>query len=261
MIFHTVSDDDDRDIERRGQSYATRRDVLIFGGIAAVLVVLAYVFLFRPWKANRDFVVSQSNLQSMSRALGLYAEANNDGLPPAYLPGVKDTFERPSTWANQLFPYTARVEIYNNATAPEEGNTTLTHLGVGGETTDVELSYGMLAAADTARRYEIRDATILLAETIGSGVDGSFNPMPLGGKDGFLIGYDNSNSFPNAGTKFATRLAFTGDGDSPLESTPIHPKGTLGIRADGGIAIFETAAQAFPVRVQGQNPSGQWVPY
>jgi hypothetical protein len=261
VIFFAVSNDDDRDIERRGQHYVTRKDMLIFGGIAVVVIVLAYLFVIVPWKKDRDFKASQSNLRALSRAIGLYAEANNDGLPPVYLPGAKDSKGRPVTWANQIFGYTARLEIYENSRNPDEGNTVLTHRSPAGETTVVSLSYGMLAATDTARMYEIRDETILLAETIGSGVDGSYNPLPLGGPDGFMIGYDNSNAFPDGDTQFVTRLAYTSPGESPLGLTSVHEKGTLGIRADGSISIFPSAAAAFPVRKTGRKPTGPWAPY
>jgi hypothetical protein len=261
LIFLTVSDDDDRDIDRRGHSYVTRRDLLLFLSIGVVVIGLAYIFWFRPWKANRDYVVSQSNLQEIARAIGLYAEANNDGLPPVLQPSVQDSKGRSITWANQVFEYISRPEVFNNAANPEEGNTPATKVTTTGEQIDVSLSYGMLSSADTARRYEIRDETILIAETIGSGVSGSYNPTPLGGADGFLIGYDNSNGMPDPNSKFVTRLAFVAPGVSPLGLTPIHPKGALGIRADGGIAIFESASEAFKVSRVGKNPSGHWVPY
>ena len=127
--------------------------------------------------------------------------------------------------------------------------------------TDVALSYGMLTSADTGRLYEIRDQTVILAETIGGGVLGSYNPEPLGGPDGFVIGYDNTNGYPDENTGFVTRLAFIGSGSSPLGLTPIHAQGVNGIRADGSIVTFESASEAFPVAKSGKNPSGHWVPY
>lgn len=260
-MFFTVSDDDDRDVERRGHSYVTRRDFTIMLGIGVVLIVLAYIFIIGPWKDNADFKKSQSNLQALARGLGLYAESNNDGLPPVYLIGAEDSNGRPITWANQIFDYIGRAEVFNNVANPEEGNTVLTKLATDGTKTDIGLSYGMLSAVDTARRYEIRDETVILAETIGSGVSGSYNPLPLGGADGFMIGYDNSNAMPDGDTKHVTRLAFTEVGASPLGLTPVHPKGVVGIRADGSVVIFSTASEAFPVAKSGRNPSGQWVPY
>lgn len=261
MTFFTVSEDDDRDVERRGHSYLTRKDFLIFALITIVVIVFAYLFVIRRAKEDRDFSVSKANLADMSQAMGLYAGANNDGLPPVYLPGAADANGRPFTWANQIFGYTSRLEIFSTDATPDGGRTPLTHFSESGEASDVMLSYGMTAAADTARRYEIRDDSVLLAETIGGGVAGSYNPMPLGGADGFMIGYDNSNGFPNGSTRYVTRLGFVGEGDAPLGLRPIHAKGGLGVRADGSIVVFGSASEAFPVAKQGKNPAGQWVPY
>jgi len=262
VTFCTVSEDDDsRDVERRGKSYLTRKDFLIFAFIVLVVVVLAYVFVFRSWKADRDFSVSKSNLAEMSQALALYAGANNDGLPPVYLPELADKDGRQFTWANQIFGYISRNEVFGNDSTPEGGETPLSHYSSSGEIEVVSLSYGMLAAADTARRYEMRDETIVLAETVGNGVAGSYNPLPIGGRDGFMVGYDNSNGYPNASTRYVTRLGFIGEGNAPLSLRPIHPKGALGIRADGGIVVFTSASEAFRVSKQGKNPSGRWAPF
>jgi hypothetical protein len=85
--------------------------------------------------------------------------------------------------------------------------------------------------------------------------------MPLGGQDGFMIGYDNSNLFPDAETEFVTRLAFVGPGSSPQGLTSVHSQGVNAIRADGSLVTFKTAGEAFPVNKSGGKLSGQWVPY
>ena len=261
MIFATVSEDEDRDVERRGPTYVTPKFMVAALVVVTLLVALAYIFIIGPGIDNSNFVKTQSNLKAMAQGLRLYAEANNDGLPPVYDAGTTDANGRPLTWANQIFDYVGRLEVFNNAANPDEGNTLLTRTEPDGTRTDVGLSYGMLAAADTARRYEIQDKTILLAETIGAGIDGSYNPLPLGGADGFMIGYDNSNAMPDGNTEFVTRLAFTGSARSPLGLTAIHSKGVVGIRADGSLAIFKSASEAFPVSKTAGAPSGQWAPY
>jgi hypothetical protein len=261
IFFSAVSDDDDRDVERRGAHYVTPRFMLTVVGIVVVVLVLAYLFVIGPAIENGNFVKSQSRIKAIAQGMNLYAEANNDGLPPVYLIGEKDANGRPVTWANQVFDYVGRMEVFNSPALPGEGNTMLTRTLANGTREDVELSYGMLSAADTARRYEIHDDTIILAETIGMGVDGSYNPLPLGGADGFMIGYDNSNGMPNAESGFVTRLAFTSPGASPLGLTPIHSKGVVGIRADGSLVILSSAAEAFPVSKSAGAPSGQWAPY
>jgi hypothetical protein len=153
------------------------------------------------------------------------------------------------------------MEVFENAANPEGGDTMLTRTETDGARIDVALSYGMLSSGDTARRYEIRDDAILLAETIGSGACGSFNPLPLGGADGFMIGYDNSNFFPDGESKYVTRLAFFGEGPSPLGLMSVHPQGVNAIRADGSLVTFSSAVEAFPVSKTGDKPTGQWVPY
>jgi hypothetical protein len=261
VITHTVSgDEEDRDVERRGTSYLNRRDFVILVAIVVIVVILAYVFIFRRWKDDRDFAVSKSNLAEMSQALALYAGANNDGLPPVYLAGVSDE-GRPFTWANQIFGYIGRPEVFGSDATPEGGATLLTRFSPSGEASVVSLSYGMLSSADTARRYEIRDETVILAESVGNGAEGSYNPLPLGGPDGFMIGYDNSNGYPTSATRYVTRLGFIGEGDAPLALRPLHGKGTLGIRADGSVVVFKSASDAFRVSKQGKNPSGRWVPF
>ena len=261
IFFATVSDDDDRDVERRGANYVTSRFIVSAVVIGGIILTLAYFFILGPRIRYTQYVTSQANLFKMAKGLNAYAEANNDGLPPVYLLGAKDANGRPITWANQIFDYVGTIEAFNNAANPEEGNTMLGRLLPDGTREDVGLSYGMLAGADTARLYEIQDGTVLLAETIGSGAAGSYNPMPLGGEDGFMIGYNNSNTVPNAETDFVTRLAFTGTATSPLSLTAIHEQGIVGIRADGSLAKFSSAAEAFPVSKSGRTPSGQWAPY
>ena len=128
MIFFTVSDDDDRDVERRGQSYLNRRDFILLMLVAAVLVTLAYVFFVIPGLKRRHFAVSKSNLEKIHKGLTMYAEANNGGLPPVRQLGTVDAKGRPSTWANQLFDYTGRLDIYTNRANPSEGNTMLTRM-------------------------------------------------------------------------------------------------------------------------------------
>jgi hypothetical protein len=261
VIFHSVSGDEDRDVERRGPTYITPKFMALSFGIVVIAIVLTYFFVIGPARDHANFVRSKSNLKAMAVGLGLYAAANNDGLPPVYLPGVKDANGRPLTWANQIFDYVGRMEVFANGANPDDGNTMLTRTQTDGNRVDVSLSYGMLSSADTARRYEIQDGAILLVESIGSGAMGSYNPMPLGGQDGFMIGYDNSNLFPDAETEFVTRLAFVGPGSSPQGLTSVHSQGVNAIRADGSLVTFKTAGEAFPVNKSGGKLSGQWVPY
>lgn len=262
MILYTLGDgpDEERDTDRRKSPYASARDIRFMLLVLAAILLLGYFFWFRGWKARRDFVVSKDHLREIFQALGAYAADNADGLPAAYAVGIQDALGNPVTWANQLFDYTARMSTFSNPTCPPEGDTPLTRYDKDGKLETVRLSYGLLSAAAGLRRYQIRDDTLILSESISSGVMNSYDPLPLKGRDGFLIGYDNSNGFPDDETRFVTRVAFTG-GNSPDDAMrSIHPSyGTVALRADGSIAIL-AASSEMRVGKRGKVPFGPWVP-
>jgi hypothetical protein len=264
VIFGALGEDEDRDVERRVRTYVTRKEFLIWIAIGAAVLVAAYFLLYIPWKGNRDFVVSQTNLQAIGKALGIYMAANDDGLPAVYLPGAKDADGHPVTWANQLFGYSEHMDVFHNASNPSAGDTLLGYTDASGERSVVALSYGMLSAASALRKSEIRDETIIFAETIGRGAMGSFDPIPLDGADGFAIGYDDSNDQPTGSSRYATRLAFVSDKDKPdpADLLPLHgERGAVGLRMDGGVSIFPSALPAIKINRRGNLPAGQWVPY
>jgi hypothetical protein len=93
---------------------------------------------------------------------------------------------------------------------------------------------------------------ILLAETVRNGVLGTLDPLPLQvpvdpanpsagmrtiQDDGFVIGFDNDQNYPNGATKFATRLAFPDSKSGELNAdTPTrHPDGIHFLTVDGGL--------------------------
>ena len=264
VIFAALGEDEDRDIERRIRTYVTRKEFLIWIAIGAAVLSVAYFLLYIPWKGNRDFVVSQTNLQAIGKAMGIYMAANDDGLPAVYLPGAKDAEGHPVAWANQLFGYSERMDVFHNDSNPAAGDTLLGYTDATGSRSVIALSYGMLSAASALRKSDIRDETIIFAETIGGGAMGSFDPLPLDGPDGFAIGYDDSNDQPTGSSRYATRLAFVSDkaNPDPADLGPLHgARGTVGLRMDGGVSIFQSALPAIRVTRRGNLPAGQWVPY
>jgi hypothetical protein len=255
VILFAFDADEDRDVERRrGTAYVTRKQVLRWVAMIAVALAIGYFTLYRTLKENRDFVVSKNHLQALYRSLFLYANDNSEGLPAAYLPGVTDADGNPVTWANQLFQYTKEFDVFTNPSSASQGNTRLSRVDADGKRWAVELSYGLLSSTSAIRKYEVKDDTRILGETIGVGAFGSFNPSPLGIADGFMIGYDDSNSEPTADTKRVTRLAFLND------EQPIHRgHGVACLRANGGIEVL-TAVEATRVDKRGKVPFGPWVP-
>jgi len=264
VIFCALDDDArERDPERALRHYVTRKEFMIWIAAGFVALLAAYFIFYRPWKGNRDFVVSQTNLQAIGKAVGLYISANNEGLPAVVLPGARDAQGLPITWANQLFDYAQRTAIFSNSANPSDGDTWLSKTSMGGGREAIVLSYGMLCAASAARRYEVEDPTILLAETVGGGAMNSYDPIPLGRRDGYMIGYDNSNVEADRTTRYVTRVAFVSDSETDISRLePLHgAHGTIGLRADGSIAIFKSAIPALKVEKRGNVPTGQWVPF
>lgn len=258
--FQTLGPDDERDTARRKSAYVSGKEVRTWIIIFALIIALSYFFWFRSWKANRDFVVAKNHLGEIHQALGVYMAENNEGLPAVFLPGVQDIYGRPVTWANQLFQLTPHLDIFTSPSIPPEGDTLLTYTDPNGGRETIRLSYGLLTAAGTLRRYEVRDETYIIAESISNGVLDSLNPLPLGVRDGFAIGYNDSNTHPTPSSEYVTRVAFIGAekgaGLSSLE--PIHDRGVPVLQMDGHIQII--GAGKLKLTRRGNLPTGNWVP-
>ena len=267
MILLTLGEEpeEDRDVERRrGTAYVTRKGVLRTVSLVAIAMLLGYFTVFRGCKERRDFVVSKDNLSLIHQALYLYAADNGDGLPAAQLPGVKDAAGYPITWANQLFNYEKDKGAFKNPSSPDEADTLLSNIDANGIRQKVSLSYGLLCSTSALKKYEIRDDTRIVCESLSSGVLGSYDPLPLGGRDGFLVGYNNANSASglNLKSEYATRIAFkSNSGKFKIgDMAPIHPRlGVVALRGDGGIDIL-SSFEELKVGRRGNVPFGPWVP-
>src|SRR5690606_31001379 len=83
---------------------------------------------------------------------------------------------------------------------------------------------------------------MIVAETSNMGALGTADPQPYKlpdgtviKEDGFVIGWNNSNTAPDDSSSFVTRLAFYNSADGQLaESKPRHPGGIYGLSASGG---------------------------
>jgi hypothetical protein len=252
-----VSGDDDRDTDRRHGAYVSGKEIRKWTLIAAGALLVGYYVAYRPLRENADWVNAKNNLLDIGGALGLYIAANNDGLPPVTIQGMKGANGEPVTWANTLLEYMRHKDAFRNPANPKAGNTPMTYVAPNGGSEGLELSYGLLSSVDTARKYEIRDATILVAPTIGQGLFGSYDPLPLGGPDGYSIGYDNSNTSPNGQSFRVTRLAYTGQGDAKIS---VHgERGLACLRADGSVTYLHAYEEASRVK-QGNVAASPWVP-
>jgi len=259
--------EEEREERRKRSPLATRREFLyiLFFTIASIPIVL---YLLRGCKDHRDWVVSKQNLQAIGQAIQVYTHLNNEGLPPIAerrAEGiVHDKFGKPLIWASQVYGALSIRDAFDNPKLPTEWETTISIPGGDGEW--ISLGYGMLSSLDTARLYEVARPSnvVLLAETICNGLGNSFDPLPIPGtpKDGFVIGYDDSNNFPTTQSKFATRLAFLAENPSVLMDArePLHRgRGTLALTVDGSIRILQASDQA--VTRSGTLPTGLWAPF
>ncbi|MEM4408893.1 MAG: hypothetical protein QXI19_09145 [Candidatus Caldarchaeum sp.] len=257
---------------RRGERspYITKREIVYAFVILIVALVIYYFIFYVPWKNSRDYVVSQGNLRRLHQAIITYSEQNDEGLPAVFAVGTGgrvslDRFGRPITWANLTGANHLEPELLKNPKSRSEWDTLIT----GGKNpySAMHLSYGMLAPLGLQRRYTVTEPNIviLLAETIGGGRANSLDPLPLDvpdKRDGFIIGYNDSNTSPTQGSQYVTRLAFIADSpDTPLqERLPVHPgRSVLAITVSG--TLVHLSASDMLLEKVGNAPAGKWAPF
>lgn len=212
------------------ETYATsahvrKRDIVI---IVAVLLVLAAASapIYNHFRARGEIAENKQNLREVFNSMTGYAQDNNDRLPPAYyeLGGGTVAHEAglPVAWPTLVGPgMSARARLRARAASAEESARVLD-----GSSADraVLVSYGMYRGLSCAPVGMVPDPTesILVADSANGGARGSYNPVPLldpdgqpSTSDGFVIGWDDSNTVFSAETKAVTRLAIYGakDGD------------------------------------------------
>ncbi|HVT13745.1 MAG TPA: hypothetical protein VHE55_15880 [Fimbriimonadaceae bacterium] len=221
------------DEKRRGSQYVSRKDFRIVAVVLFVLAIFAWpVYMFMLRGVNSSLCAK--NLRKISGALQNYIADFDDHLPYAYETvdyDSKDVHLRGGyayTWQWQLERYTNDWSAFRCPAADKSENT-LTSDG-----TDIEAtSYGMLNAYSGVQMSTIPnpDQKILIGETAKSGANGTADPLPLmaGGNvlkdDGFVIGFDNDQDYPNSKTSYATRLAFPGSAKTGFnhETETRHP--------------------------------------
>ncbi len=266
MTYLFTVDEDERDTERRSSPYMSRKEFrIILMGFLILLV--PFYFLYGSCKRDRDFVVSKENLHAMFGAISLYAQDNNEGLPTVFQKEADGTvlidgYGRPVVWANLVLSYMDAKKM-NNPSSEMEWDVEITRPSSGGEGT--QLSYGMLSSLSTARFYDVNNPSecVLLAESISSGLGNSLNPMPLGvKKDGFCIGYDDSNGMLTERSNYSTRVAFFGIEPKAKmnQLTSIHgDKGTLAISVSGTLRVLRSIDLTIPRN--GKTAVGPWAPF
>lgn len=211
--------------------------------------------------------VCKQNILGISKAMNLYAAANNDLLPPVYFGDsagnpVLDPQGRAFTWASLVSEYLGSRTDFICPAAPAGQNSRVQHLTDSAKT--IQLSYGMYLPRGLTGLYSFRDSAtaVLFSETANRGANETYNPIPLEGAaggpsdDGFAIGWDTPQLGPES--KFVTRLAFPGTSGGVFGDTG-------GQRHDGGNWFLFTDGHAEPktaasarIRFLGSQAEGYW---
>jgi prepilin-type processing-associated H-X9-DG protein len=243
---------DPQAVENRRSDLIAKKDWRV---IAAVLVVLglaawpAYNFLL----AKVNATLCKKGLRKMGEAMLNYAADNDDHLPFAYESTgymSKDVNLRAGyayTWHWQLNQYVDNWDVFKCHAAHDDENT---------KTSDGssvhESSYGMLSGYGGLQLATISSPgdRFVISETTKNGLYGTVDPMPIRSRgttlyeDGFVIGFDNAQEYPNGATKSASRLAFPDSGKYGFtdETESRHPGGNHFLFIDGHVRLINAEA-------------------
>ncbi|RYG31109.1 hypothetical protein EON81_23600 [bacterium] len=245
--------------------YFTRKDAKWLLLLIVVAVIAGYP-LYKWGLEKRNKALCVGNIKALGEALNLYTESYDDRYPPLFesdaagSPNVADG-RTPVTWASFVYgQHNGRTSLVCPAAEENEASTT----EWGGKPQPI--TYGLYAAHASVTRSTIDspDDTILIAETTALGVLGSYDPLPYRDhagqpvSDAYVIGWNNSNTAPNAQTKSVTRLAFrdTGNGTFGAESHSRHEGGIQAVTVSGRGLILTPSSSLTSWNVS--TLRGQW---
>ncbi len=197
-------------------SLVTRKD---FKRTAVVVVILALLFfpIYKKMMDDRDKHLCKRNLGDISQAMLVYAASNSDRYPPIYNQKADGTAElsdgKAYSWISNLSLYAKEPLSVFKCPACSDDETTQNE-GVSGKS--LEGSYGMFGALSARPLSDVANlqTAVVVSETSNLGAQKSYDPHPLAGMDGFVIGFDKTNFLPSESRGLlgdsvkVTRLAF-----------------------------------------------------
>lgn len=249
MIFATTPyDPSEPEGTPGGSAYLSVKDMK---RIAAVLAVLL-LFVMLAYGECKKFTyehICRSNLAQISKAIGLYAQENDDRLPPICASlgdgnPLLDDAGRPFTWVSLVSGYMNERSSFKCPAADEKEVARSQHPS----TTKAEIptTYGLYSpySAYPVSRVSSPDVTVLVADTSTGGAQNTYDPVrfktPNGSDmrdDAFAIGFSDSNVEPSKNTTAITRLAFpdTSDGVFVASKGGRHPNGINVLTVSGSL--------------------------
>lgn len=236
----------------QSSAYMSKKDLKWIIAILLILLLVGgptwYAFL-----EQRNKQVCATNMKGIYEAMMLYAEQNDDRVPPLYEIGANNApllFDgKPHVWASLLLPYmNQRANFY--CPASEEVERMPTYGNDGRRRADFELTYGMYLPMGSFPHLLSTNAadTVLLVETTNHGALGTYNPMPFRNEDGdvvpfdaFMVGFNDSNVGLTPESTSVTRLAIknTAKGYDANNTVPRHGKGIHVFFLDGHKGYFK----------------------
>lgn len=256
------------DEERRSSHYVSRKDVRIAAFVLLFLAVIGWpVYLYLLGGVHTS--LCKKNLRKIGTAMLNYVQDFDEHFPYAYQRAdftgndIAQSNGRAFTWHWQIEQYVGDWKVFHCPAAQESEHSATTDPSG----TQVQYSdYGMLDGYSGAGYTDIASPgqKFLISETAKSGARSTFDPLRLSASgvpiadDGFMIGFDNDQTRPNSGTKFASRLAFpnTAKGDFGDDSDARHPAGIHFLFADGHVGVPLSAAAARVIEIGGTY--GPW---
>ncbi|MBL8059391.1 MAG: hypothetical protein JNK63_01605 [Chthonomonas sp.] len=180
----------------RGSQYMSRKDLQRIGIALVVFTVIAFP-VYQHFKRQGEKAICSNNMRTMAQALLTYGVDNDGGLPLAYYSDNAGNPQLhqglPITWAT--FAQSGMNKRASFKCPSARGDEAASVTPYSGRQA-ITLTYGMFAGAAgrAERQFDRPSETVLLAETSNGGANETFNPLPLGKNDGFLIGLDVSNA-------------------------------------------------------------------
>ena len=251
-------------VEDTRSAYVTGRDLKVVG-IAIVVFAIIATPLYLSCKQQSDKHLCKQNMRGISNAINLYAASNNDLYPPLYAPAADglplvDGKNRPFTWVSLVSEYLGERVSFMCPSATEEENTIHQHRTDSDK--QIVCSYGLYVSRATTSTFALRSPSqaVLVSETSNRGAGSTFDPLPFGNgiADGFVIGFNDSNSKHSLDTKHVTRLAFPGtaNGNFRSDGKSRHEGGNFFLFVDGHASPLPPTAAI--VDVVGNQIDGYW---